>query len=208
MATESCIPGPLCRRYLARASTNLWCLYDNCRMGCDIYSYGEQKVPDRWVCVRSHVLTGLDRFPGSDPEPLAPEPFDRVSYPHFAFLAGVRNDWRVPPIAEPRGLPADASAYTRYFYFDPYRRNEPRGGHSASWLSMEELIGFDYDRTFEDHAPMYELNGRWYYEYKCIEAAHGGRTKTYREFLGPEFLQLPHALKSVGVERVVFWFDN
>jgi hypothetical protein len=55
---------------------------------------------------------------------------------------------------------------------------------------------------------MYELNGQWHYQYKGIEAAHGSRIKTYWEFPGQEFLQLPNALKSVGVERVVFWFDN
>jgi hypothetical protein len=88
---------------------------------------------------------------------------------------------------------------------------EPRGGsHSASWLTTQaqELIDFDYDRSFEDKAPTYEQDGWWYYEYKMIQAAHGGRTKTFREFSGTEFLDILHTPKSVGVERLVFWFDN
>jgi hypothetical protein len=95
--------------------------------------------------VFAHVDTGWDRFPGPDPAPAGPELFELLSYPHFAFFAGARNDWGAPPIAEPRGLPEDASDYTRYFHFDPHRRNEPRGGDSASWLRVEELIGFDHD---------------------------------------------------------------
>jgi hypothetical protein len=179
-------------------------------MACDIYSFGERRVADRWVCVRASTTAPCNDFGlhNSDPLPVGPEPFDRISYPEFAFLADVRNDWGVPPISEPRGLPKDASAYVLYEYQDPCRRDQPRGGsHSASWLTIQELIDFNYEKTFEDRAPSYELNGQWYYEYKMIEAADGGRTKTYREFLGPYFLNLLHTLKLEGVERLIFWFD-
>jgi hypothetical protein len=163
-------------------------------MGCDIHSYGECGEGDRWI----HVS--------------GPEPFDSFSYPHFAFLADVRNDWQAPPIAAPRGLPKDVSygVETQFYYSGDrgWPRDDYPGWHSASWLTVAELTAFDYDRTFEDHAPMYEMDGRWYYEYKMIEAAHGGRIKTYREFLGVAFFNVLRTLTSTGIERVVFWFDN
>jgi hypothetical protein len=166
-------------------------------VGCDIHSFGERREGNRWVCIRADLAPrwfGWEEIMGSDPEPSGPEPFDAArKYRDFAFLAGVRNPWGVPPIVEPRGLPQDASAYVRYEYWDTERRGEKRvNWHSESWLRVEELTTFDYDRTFEDM------------EY----AAHSRRVTTYREFLGPEFLNIPNTLKAAGIERVVFWFDN
>jgi hypothetical protein len=163
-------------------------------VGCDIHSFGERRVGNRWVCIRADLdlephWFGWEEIMGADPEPSGPEPFEAArKYRDFAFLAGVRNQWGVPPIVEPRGLPEDASAYVRYEYWDTERREKRDSWHSESWLTVEELIVFDYDRTFED----------------MKDATH----KTYREFLGPEFQSLLNTLKPAGIDRVVFWFDN
>jgi hypothetical protein len=182
-------------------------------VGCDIHSYGERREGNRWVCVRASLTPrwfGEEKIIGADPAPSGPEPFDAArKYRHFAFLAGVRNQWGVPPIVEPRGLPEDASAYVRYAYWDSHRRGEKRDSwHSESWLTVEELTAFDYDRTFENHAPILEIDGNPCYEEGLEDAAHGRRMKTYQEFLGPEFLNLLGTLKAARIERVVFWFDN
>lgn len=86
-------------------------------MGCDIHTMlvVARKGDDRdYRIVGSGVLQGRD-------------------YALFAILAGVRNrdEWKITPIAEPRGLPVG-------FEVDPedlYRL----GDHSFSWLSPDEL---------------------------------------------------------------------
>jgi hypothetical protein len=147
-------------------------------MGCDIHSYAEKRVDGKW-------------------EPLGFSPFDQRRYGMFGFLAGVRNYSDVPPIAAPRGLPRDASAYVR-----EESDNWGSDGHSHSWLSLEELSAFDYDAAVEDRRIMVGNDGG------CTAKPGGGEMTTWREFLGPEFFEDLKRLKSDGAERVVFWFDN
>jgi hypothetical protein len=59
-------------------------------------------------------------------------PFDWQAYGMYGFLANVRNYSDVPPLAQPRGLPADLDA-----------GNEDLGDHSFSWLSLSELLSFE-----------------------------------------------------------------
>jgi hypothetical protein len=170
-------------------------------MGISVWGYGERKQSSRWVGVSDENLLG-----------------EAASYKAFAFLGDVWNRWKVPPIVDPRGLPEDVSSevYRAYYGLDhPFHvldralsdgSPDSPGWYSTSWLTIQELVGFNYDSTFEDHAPMIELNGQWHYQYKHIDAAHGGRFKTYREFLGLEFLERLDTLKRTNVERVVFWF--
>jgi hypothetical protein len=90
----------------------------------------------------------------------------------------------------------------------PTRGEKRDSWHSESWLTVEELTTFDYDRTFEDRDPIIDIGGTPCYEEGLEDAMHRRRMKTYREFLGPEFLSLLDTLKAAGIERVVFWFDN
>lgn len=70
-------------------------------------------------------------------------------------------------------------------------------GHSASWLSLKELLEFDYDQIFEDRR-----NGG----YTCEPGK--GELTTYKEFLGEGFFEDLEKLKNSGADRIVFWFDN
>lgn len=149
-------------------------------MGCDIHSYAERRNKDgKWV-----IIPGL-------------APFNNRDYGIFGFLANVRNYSAVPPIADRRGFPVDASPQVDKEYL-----RWAGDAHSASWLSMEELTAFNYDAMMEDR--------------RCTRNNDGGSTcnpgegkaETFREFLGKWFFADLEKLKESGAERIVFWFDN
>ena len=94
-------------------------------MGCDIHSFAEVKCKNKWV-----QIEGL-------------EPFDWRSYSMFAFLAGVRNYDHCEPISEPRGIPEDISDNIKEMDID-----NDWNLHSSSYLTLKELLDFDYDKTF------------------------------------------------------------
>lgn len=138
-------------------------------MGCDIHSYAEKK-DDSGRFQRVPVL----------------EPFENRSYGTFGFLADVRNYSAVPPIAPRKGFPDDASAAVKEEY-----ESWGMDAHSASWLSLQELLAFNYDAEMEDRREPGQ-----------------GKKQTFREFLGPYFFEDIEKLKAAGADRVVFWFDN
>lgn len=83
-------------------------------MGCDIHLHVEIKVGGEWL---HYNHPDIDR-----------------DYGLFAQMAGVRNRDGIEPIAQPRGLPADA---TRTTQLDSQEREGD--GHSHSWLSSLEV---------------------------------------------------------------------
>jgi len=149
-------------------------------MGCDIHTYVEQQEGDgTWVRAE---------WPDADRANYVWGPFDWRSYHLFGFLADVRNYSKVPPIADPRGLPGDVSAALR-------EQADDIDHHSHSWLSVSELADFDYAQTFEDRRV----------------TRGGGKRVTYREFLGEEFFRDLATLTTMNTARptrVVFWFDS
>jgi len=153
-------------------------------MGCDIHSHAEQKTAGDY-----------EKIPGL-------KPFNWRSYGMFGFLANVRNYSAVPPITERRGVPEDVSVKVAKDY-------EDRGSdtHSPSWLSVEELASFNYDAKMEDRRVTRQTGPN---SWDCGATAEQGDGKemTFREFLGDEFFVEIQKLKDVGVERIVFWFDN
>lgn len=151
-------------------------------MGCDIHTRAEKRVDGQWVPVRGGFADG-------------PNPFDWRSYGVFGFLADVRNYSDVPPLAKPRGLPAD-------FVEDEYL-----GDHSFSWLGVDELARFDYDRAVEDRRVTRELAPNFTIG-ACTAEPGGGEMTTYRAFLGASFFADLERLKAMGAERVVFGFDS
>lgn len=135
-------------------------------------------------------------------------PFDWRSYGMFGFLGLTsRNYSDVPPIAPLRGLPPGAQPNEvtddsqwglsdRTPYFSDF------GDHSFSWLSLEELLAFNYDATFEDRRITVNGNGG------VTSEPGGGSMTTYRDFLGLWFFRDLEKCKELGVERIVFGFDN
>lgn len=147
-------------------------------MGCDIHSTAERRVNGAWQTIP-------DLYP-----------FDWRSYGMFGFLANVRNYSAVPPISEPRGTPHDSPSY------DADNTNR----HSHSWLSVEELLAFDYDRAIEDRRVTREIEPGWT-SGACTADPGEGKATTFRTFLGEGFFEDLANLREAGAERVVFCFD-
>lgn len=89
-------------------------------MGCDIHLYVEVREDGQWVN-----------------KPLR-HTYDGRNYNLFAILAGVRNRHDILPISDPRGLPPDVSKEVE---------GEADGDHSHSWLTLAELMAFDWTQT-------------------------------------------------------------
>lgn len=152
-------------------------------MGCDIHSHAEKQDGGRWV--------GLDV-----------EAFEDRDYGLFGWLANVRNYSDMTPIAADRGFPADASAEAAKHY-----DNWNGDAHSASWVSVAELLAVDYDQPVEDRRTTKQLGpNSWTGGATC--APGEGKTQTLREFLGPGFFVVLKRLQDAEAGRVVFWFDN
>ena len=153
-------------------------------MGCDIHSHAEKREGGRWVAVPKL------------------EPFDARAYNVFGWLADVRNYSAVSPIAAPRGVPPDMSATAAKDY-DTWGSD----AHSASWLTVDELLAVDYEQEVEDRRVTKQLGPNFWTGGATAEPG-GGKKQTLREFLGQWFFEDLRKLQEAGAERVVFWFDN
>lgn len=114
-------------------------------MGCDIHFYVEKKDGDKWVSADKWTS---DPWDSGEPDYVDVKREDSFyhdrDYLLFGILAGVR-DRSLPPIAKPRGLPADMSSEVR-------ARSESYGidGHSHSWLTLAELLAHDWSDGLKD----------------------------------------------------------
>jgi hypothetical protein len=153
-------------------------------MGCDIHCYAERKVSEGWERVGELLA------------------FEVQNYAVFAFLADVRNDTGIPPLAQPRGLPDDISDGV---IIEAWHSRD--GVHSYSWLDMQELLEFDYERvvTGEERLALREPS---FGVFRYVNAPNDPGTTTIRELLGKDFFDELETLKGHGAERIVFWFDN
>lgn len=171
-------------------------------MGCDIHSVA--------IDANGNVIEGGKWADGKTANPDCEythgegEPFGWRIYGVFAFLAGVRNYSGIAPISEPRGLPADLKPDARddYWHDDCWL-----GDHSFSWLSVAELVEFDYDAMMEDRRVAGRLASGMISGACTAEPGHGKRM-TWREFLGPDFFHDLAELQRIGADRVVFGFDS
>jgi hypothetical protein len=161
-------------------------------MGCDIHSFAEVRREGRWT--RADV-----KFPSWDGGETA-EPFEVRDYGLFGFLADVRNYSHSPVITEPRGIPDDADLTDE-------EREEFADGwyHSASWLTLAELLAYDYDQVFWDRRVTKDGNGA------ALAEGGEGEHLSLREFLGQGYFDRLDLLAALGRPedvRVAFWFDN
>jgi len=141
-------------------------------MGCDIHTNTEVKKDWIWENVNF-------------------EPFGWRNYNMFSLLAGVRNYGIIKPMAEPRGLPDDVSieVYEKH-------REESGDAHSESYLTLRELVEYDYSKPHID-------------EYD--ELITEDDIYTPLNFLSDSYFKDIEELKQYGDLdniRVVFWFDN
>lgn len=153
-------------------------------MGCDIHSFAEKKVGDRYEMIPDLA------------------PFDWRDYGMYGFLAGVRNYSAVPVLAQPRDLPDDLSPGVR-----ERAEDWSADAHTHSWLSVTELLAFDYDKPVEDRRYTRQEAPNFFNGAATAEPGEG-KSMPWREFLGDGFFTDLEKLKAAGAERVVFWFDN
>lgn len=94
-------------------------------MGCDIHLYAEIKDQDgTWIEIHEEI-------------------FEDRNYYLFAILAGVRNYKEIKPITEPRGIPSNCTLSVREKY-----EAWDSDAHSASYLTLAELLAFDWTQVF------------------------------------------------------------
>lgn len=107
-------------------------------MGCDIHFFVEVRKDGKWVTADTWETD--DEFPYVS---WRKRFYDGRNYNLFAVLAGVRNYFGIAPIADQRGVPDDAcseyKAHTGYYGTD---------GHSHSWLTLAELLAYDWTQVF------------------------------------------------------------
>lgn len=128
-------------------------------------------------------------------------PFDWRSYAMFGWLADVRNYSEFKPIAKLRDL-SEAPKWLS---------NDENGdwwdcSYGNSWVSVSELVSYDYDAPVEDRRvtrrlPSGVLSGG------CTCDEGGGEMTTMREVLGKEFFDNVEELVRIGADRVYFCFD-
>jgi hypothetical protein len=151
-------------------------------MGCDIHTFVEVRTPEGWV-----QGAGLEY-------PI----LDGRNYGIFGFLADVRNYSHSPVISEPRGLPEDVSDAVR-------DADDWSDHHSHSWLTLAELLAYDYEQVFWDRRITRDGNGA------ALAGEGEGEHLTLRAFLGEWFFKELDRLRTFGDPedvRLVFWFDS
>lgn len=160
-------------------------------MGCDIHLVTQVRRDGKWVDA-----------------PIEKEPFNYRSYGLFGFLADVRNYSEVPPISKPKGLPEDfKTPVDDWFEIDnPY-------SHSHSWLTLKELVEYNYDQVFWDKR-VTRQTGPNSWDGAATAMPGEGQHLTVREFLGEQFwddltglLALEECYNPEDI-RIVFCFDN
>lgn len=122
-------------------------------MGCDIHFYVEKysTVAERWFSCDEWVVGESSFEPNRYEVPWNKKFYHYRNYKLFSILADVRNGYgfagvdtgdKLRPIAKPRGLPDDC---------DPRIADEAAywgvDGHSHSYLTISEIIDYDWTQT-------------------------------------------------------------
>lgn len=158
-------------------------------MGADIHVYIEQKVitednqsKKEWISLDEWEY---DLSADVKIVPLRKSYWVERNYLLFAILANVRNDYNIQPISQPKGLPEDVSPEVKN------QSDEENGdAHTRSWLTLKELLEYDWQQEFEDdNSEIFPL------EAMVIP------------FVSEFILRLSKIDKPENV-RMVFWFDN
>lgn len=169
-------------------------------MGCDIHTAVEVRSDGEWRWKSSA------KFPDQyEDGGFTSEPFDWRSYGMFGFLANVRNYSMVPPLSEAKGLPDNLSSELKTDLDAPWL-----GDHSFSWLSLAELLSFNYDQTFEDRRITVQRAPN-FFDGAGLADPGDGKITSFRDFLGKKFFSQLEILKEYGAPedvRIVFGFDN
>jgi len=140
------------------------------------------------------------------------------SYDTFGVLAGVRNYVNTLPMAEPRGIPDDASRKIK-------KESDSTYYHSHSWLDVNDFLKHDWGYKSLDsrRSTIEKVTGRevakssysamWgtqvdKYDYVCLErTAMENLSKRWFEYFC-KMIELAIIYNGLENVRIVFWFDN
>lgn len=197
-------------------------------MGCDIHSFAEHRVNGKWE--RLGDIFPLDKFDREyRKKDFGDEPFPYRSYALFGFLADVRNYSHSEVISQPKGYPSDSeylNSISKYAYdINPMSgedipENERETNlsdlvndgnyHNASYLTLAELLSFDYEKQFWDRRVTKQTGPNSFNGASLAEEGEG-EIVTYRNHLGATYFNHIEILRQYGAPedvRVVFYFDN
>ena len=207
-------------------------------MGCDIHIYCEEKRHvngiDQWVNVDNYRVNPYYKTNDEDTE--YKDQFQHTdiyggrNYRLFAALADVRqNDYvKTPVIAQPRGLPEDASPQTK-----AGAERWDGDGHSHTYLTMKELVEYNEKHKVTKISGIISLDDSHLLDQGVLptswcQGSSDMRNKIRRNWEDPEGspikglmdVLLPHYkdIRNIYHEedfklnlekfRIVFWFDN
>ncbi|OBZ16384.1 MULTISPECIES: hypothetical protein [Bacillales] len=156
-------------------------------MGTDIHVYIEQKTIKNDNPLMTHWIS-VDEWinhPCFEAMEVRKKYWTDRNYLLFAILANVRNRYSIQPISLPKGLPDDVSPEVKN------ESDEENGdAHTRSWLSLKELLEYDWQQTMEDDD-----------EVIC----------TFEDLVIPfvsDFIPRLSKIDEPENVRMVFWFDN
>lgn len=146
-------------------------------MGCDIHARAEMQTrtgrnvnqfsTDTWEQVgnafKNPYYRDTDDLTTWN-SPVTNKPLDLRNYEVYTALANVREAEGIKPIAEPRGIPKDAS--------DEYRElaENDADAHSSSWVTLSEMKAYDVT-PFDDGTRLI-----WETTIDNLEAVKNGRS--------------------------------
>lgn len=168
-------------------------------MGTDINVILEVRKDDgKWYEPESYNVPGYDF---ADNLGYSTFPFNYRSYGLFGFLANIRNMHDIPPITDHRGLPEDSvwlvsQTSDNNWFSETNRQYVLDGYYGHTWVTLKELLDFNYDQVFEDRRSKNVLSS--------------GNMTTIREFLGDFFFLQLEALQTFGKPedvRLIMYFD-
>jgi hypothetical protein len=136
-------------------------------MGTDIHMACEVRRNGKWELVKDRVFKNPWYRPDSEyswaQEEYTNIPYDNRCYNLFAILADVRNGRGFAgckigeffnPISYPKGYPEDMCDELRgdidYYDYDD-RAGFLSNEHSASWLTLKELLDYDWDQMHRNY---------------------------------------------------------
>lgn len=136
-------------------------------MGCDIHLFAEKRVKGKWVTADTwEVYEDDDDTPKRKIVPYQKSFYHGRNYNLFAMLADVRNGRGFAgvktgagfnPICEPRGLPDDVTPEVGM-----EAASWAGDGHSHSWLTVQELLEYDWTQTTTLEGDLHALDfERW-----------------------------------------------